>query len=309
MSKSEVMQKDLTLVVLAAGMGSRYGGLKQLDKVGPSGEAIIDYSIYDAIQAGFNKVVFVIRKDIEQDFRQFVGKKFEGKIAVEYVFQEISKLPKGIEVPKNRTKPWGTGHAVLMAAEVVKENFAVINADDFYGRAAYVTIADYLHCLDRNTYDNAMVGYLLKNTLSDHGYVSRGQCHSDANGFLIDVVERTQIERKGTSIVYTDTTSGELQLDDNTLVSMNFWGFTPMFFKALETQFNAFLVQNKTELKAEFYIPSVVNQMIENTVAKTKVLQSESSWFGVTYQADKPIVVQNIKALIDKGIYPVDLWA
>ncbi len=309
MPKSEVMQKDLTLVVLAAGMGSRYGGLKQLDKVGPSGEAIIDYSIYDAIQAGFNKVVFVIRKDIEQDFRHFVGKKFEGKIAVEYVFQEIDKLPKGVEVPKDRVKPWGTGHAVLMASEVVKENFAVINADDFYGRAAYVAIADYLRSLQSDTYDNAMVGYLLKNTLSDHGYVSRGQCHSDDQGFLIDVVERTHIERKGHAIVYDDAASGELELDENTLVSMNFWGFTPMFFKALETQFNAFLVQNKTELKAEFYIPSVVNQMIENAVAKTKVLQSEASWFGVTYQADKPIVVQNIKALVDKGIYPVDLWA
>ncbi len=304
------MRKDLTLVVLAAGMGSRYGGLKQLDTVGPSGEAIIDYSIYDALKAGFNKIVFIIRKDIEADFKRFVGSKFEGKVAVEYVYQEIDKLPEGFEVPTNRTKPWGTAHAVLMAAEVVKENFAVINADDFYGREAYTTIANYLLNLDTTSYDNAMVGYLLKNTLSDNGYVSRGQCRANENSFLIDVVERTHIEKETNGIFFdAGEEKGKMFLHDNTLVSMNFWGFTPMFFKQLALEFHAFLKANKTELKAEFYIPSVVNQMIKNKIGNTKVLQSTASWFGVTYQDDKPRVVNNIKQLIEQSVYPKALWS
>ncbi len=196
-----------------------------------------------------------------------------------------------------------------MAAEVVKENFAVINADDFYGREAYVTIVDYLHNLDVNSYDNAMVGYLLKNTLSDHGYVSRGQCSSDTNGFLIDVVERTRIQREKNGIFFDDSERGKLPLEENTLVSMNFWGFTPMFFKQLELDFKAFLMAHKTELKAEFYIPSVVNHMINSKIGNTKVLQSEASWFGVTYQEDKPVVVDNIKQLIEQGVYPKALWS
>lgn len=302
------MQQNLTLVVLAAGMGSRYGGLKQLDKVGPSGEAIIDYSIYDAIQAGFNKVVFVIRKDIETDFRAFVGSKFEGKIAVEYVFQELDRLPQGLQAPAGREKPWGTGHAVLMAANVVKENFAVINADDFYGKEAYTTLATYLQQLDPTSYDNAMVGYLLKNTLSDYGYVSRGQCSSDENAYLIDVIERTHIEREQNGIFFDDENKGKLALDEDTLVSMNFWGFTPMFFKQLEVQFQAFFETNKTALKAEFYIPSVVNAMIASGTARTKVLQSNASWFGVTYQADRPVVVESIRKLVEAGNYPQSLW-
>ena len=191
-----------TLLILAAGIGSRYGGLKQLDKVGPGGEAIIDYSVFDAIRAGFGKVVFVIRKSIETDFREFIGNKLDGKIEVEYVFQELDKLPAGIIPNPERTKPYGTGHAVLMASEVIKENFAVINADDFYGKEAYETIAQYFKELDSQSNDNCMVGYNLKNTLSDHGYVSRGQCTSDKNGYLVDVVERTHIEKKGNSIVF-----------------------------------------------------------------------------------------------------------
>ena len=297
-----------TLLILAAGIGSRYGGLKQLDKVGPGGEAIIDYSIYDAIQAGFGKVVFVIRKSIEADFKSFIGNKLDGKIEVEYVFQELDRIPEGIEVNPERVKPYGTGHAVLMAAEAIQENFIVINADDFYGREAYITIANYLKELDPKSKDNAMVGYYLKNTLSDNGYVSRGQCSSNNQGFLIDVVERTHIEKKANAIFFEDDSKKQVELDEDTLVSMNFWGFTPQFFKELEKRFPAFLTANKNNLKAEFFIPTVVNEMIEEGIAKTKVLESDAEWFGVTYQEDRPLVVESIRALIAKGKYPQRLW-
>ena len=297
-----------TLLILAAGIGSRYGGLKQLDKVGPGGEAIIDYSIYDAIQAGFGKVVFVIRKSIETDFREFIGNKLDGKIEVEYVFQELDKLPDGIIPNPERQKPYGTGHAVLMAADAIKENFAVINADDFYGREAYETIAKYFGELDTNANDNCMVGYNLKNTLSDNGYVSRGQCSSDENAYLIDVVERTHIEKKADGIFFENEAKEQIKLDENTLVSMNFWGFTPQFFKQLNTRFTKFIGENKDQLKAEFYIPTAVNEMIEEGIAKTKVLESDAAWFGVTYQEDRPVVVESIRKLIKAGKYPDKLF-
>lgn len=297
-----------TLLILAAGIGSRYGGLKQLDKVGPGGEAIIDYSIYDAIQAGFGKVVFVIRKSIEADFKAFIGNKLEGKIKVEYVFQELDKLPQGVSVNPDRKKPYGTGHAVLMAKDVIQENFAVINADDFYGREAYQTIAQYFQELNEQTYDNCMVGYNLKNTLSDHGYVSRGQCTSDADSYLIDVVERTHIEKKGDDILFEDENGKSVKLDENTLVSMNFWGFTPQYFEQLEKRFIKFIQENNDNIKSEFYIPYVVNLMIEEGVGKTKVLESDAEWFGVTYQEDRPVVVESIRKLIKAGKYPEHLW-
>lgn len=297
-----------TLLILAAGIGSRYGGLKQLDKVGPGGEAIIDYSIYDAIQAGFGKVVFVIRKSIETDFREFIGNKLDGKIEVEYVFQELDKLPEGITPNPDRQKPYGTGHAVLMAAEAIKENFAVINADDFYGREAYETIAKYFGELDPNANDNCMVGYNLKNTLSENGYVSRGQCTSDENAYLVDVVERTHIEKKADGIFFENEAKEQIKLDENTLVSMNFWGFTPQFFKQLNTRFTKFIGENKDQLKAEFYIPTAVNEMIEEGIAKTKVLESDAAWFGVTYQEDRPVVVESIRDLIKAGKYPEKLF-
>ncbi|NPD84855.1 NTP transferase domain-containing protein [Lentimicrobium sp. L6] len=297
-----------TLLILAAGIGSRYGGLKQLDKVGPGGEAIIDYSIYDAIQAGFGKVVFVIRKSIETDFREFIGNKLDGKIEVAYVFQELDKLPEGITPNPDRQKPYGTGHAVLMAADVIKENFAVINADDFYGREAYETIAKYFGELDPNANDNCMVGYNLKNTLSDNGYVSRGQCSSDENAYLIDVVERTHIEKKADGIFFKNEEKEQIKLDENTLVSMNFWGFTPQFFGQLNTRFTKFIQKNKDQLKAEFYIPTAVNEMIEEGIAKTKVLESDAAWFGVTYQEDRPVVVESIRDLIKAGKYPERLF-
>ncbi|MBN1651767.1 MAG: nucleotidyltransferase [Bacteroidales bacterium] len=302
------MNKKPTLLILAAGIGSRYGGLKQLDKVGPNGETIIDYSIYDAIQAGFGKVVFVIRASIEADFRAFFDKKLEGKIEVDYVFQETNKVPEGIHFNPERQKPWGTGHAVLMAKDTIQENFAVINADDFYGREAYLSIVDYFNKPDKKETDYCMVGYELKNTLSENGYVSRGQCKSDENHFLFDVIERTHIEQKGEKIVFQDENEKLIELPEDTLVSMNFWGFDPSYFDFLNEKFRQFIEANQSNLKAEFYIPSVVNDLIEEKRARVKVLHSKASWFGVTYQEDKAGVIQNIQALIATGKYPNKLW-
>ena len=302
------MNKKPTLLILAAGIGSRYGGLKQLDKVGPNGETIIDYSVYDAIQAGFGKVVFVIRENIEADFRAFFDEKLKGRIEVEYVFQEIHKIPAGLSFNIERVKPWGTGHAVLMAKDAIKENFAVINADDFYGREAYQTLADYFKTEDRSDTDYCMVGYELKNTLSENGYVSRGQCKSDENNFLLDVIERTHIERKDDTIVFQDENGNHIKLKEDTLVSMNFWGFTPSYFEFLNEKFSHFIPENANNLKAEFYIPSVVNDLIEEKRARVKVLHSKATWFGVTYKEDKDSVMKNIQQLISSGKYPIKLW-
>jgi len=302
------MNKKPTLLILAAGIGSRYGGLKQLDKVGPNGETIIDYSVYDAIQAGFGKVVFVIRENIEADFRAFFDEKLKGRIEVEYVFQEIHKIPAGLSFNIERVKPWGTGHAVLMAKDAIKENFAVINADDFYGREAYQTLADYFKTEDRSDTDYCMVGYELKNTLSENGYVSRGQCKSDENNFLLDVIERTHIERKDDTIVFQDENGNHIKLKEDTLVSMNFWGFTPSYFEFLNEKFSRFIPENANNLKAEFYIPSVVNDLIEEKRARVKVLHSKATWFGVTYKEDKDSVMKNIQQLISSGKYPIKLW-
>lgn len=302
------MNKKPTLLILAAGIGSRYGGLKQLDKVGTSGETIIDYSIYDAIQAGFGKVVFVIRENIEADFRAFFDEKLKGKIEVEYVFQETHKIPAGLSFNPERIKPWGTGHAVLMAKDAIKEDFAVINADDFYGREAYQTLADYFKTEERGDTDYCMVGYELKNTLSENGYVSRGQCKSDNQQFLFDVIERTHIERKNNSIIFQDENEKSIELKEDTLVSMNFWGFTPSYFDFLNEKFSRFILQNTDNLKAEFYIPSVVNELIEEKRARVKVLHSDASWFGVTYKEDKAGVMKNIQDLVASGSYPKKLW-
>lgn len=302
------MNKKPTLLILAAGIGSRYGGLKQLDKVGTSGETIIDYSIYDAIQAGFGKVVFVIRENIEADFRAFFDEKLKGKIEVEYVFQETHKIPAGLSFNPERIKPWGTGHAVLMAKDAIKEDFAVINADDFYGREAYQTLADYFKTEGRGDTDYCMVGYELKNTLSENGYVSRGQCKSDDQQFLFDVIERTHIERKNNSIIFQDENEKSIELKEDTLVSMNFWGFTPSYFDFLNEKFSRFIPQNTDNLKAEFYIPSVVNELIKEKRARVKVLHSKASWFGITYKEDKAGVMKNIQDLVVSGSYPKKLW-
>jgi UTP-glucose-1-phosphate uridylyltransferase len=294
-----------TLLVLAAGMGSRYGGLKQIDPVGPSGETIIDYSIYDAMRAGFGKLVFVIRKDIEQQFREIVGSRFEKRIAVEYAFQELDKLPPGHSLPAGRTKPWGTTHAILMAKDVVKEPFAAINADDFYGQQAYQLLAKHLQA---GTPDYAMVGFILRNTLSDFGSVARGVCRVDANNYLTSVVEMMKIERDGAGAKNTDAEGKVTKLSGEESVSMNFWGFTPALFGQLETQFEAFLKKSGTELKSECYIPSTVNDLVVAGKAKAKVLRTNDSWFGVTYREDRPQVVESIRKLIAAGAYPEKLW-
>ena len=295
-----------TLLVLAAGMGSRYGGLKQIDPVGPTGETIIDYSIYDAMRAGFGKLVFVIRKDIEQQFREIVGSRFEKRIAVEYAFQELDKLPPGYSLPAGRTKPWGTTHAILMAEDVIKEPFAAINADDFYGQQAYQLLAKHLQA---GTTDYAMVGFILRNTLSDFGSVARGVCRVDANNYLTSVVEMMKIERDGGGAKNTDAAGQVTKLSGDEAVSMNFWGFTPALFGQLRTQFDAFLKKSGNELKSECYIPSTVNDLVVAGKAKSKVLRTNDSWFGVTYREDRPQVVESIRKLIAAGAYPEKLWS
>ena len=295
-----------TLLILAAGMGSRYGGLKQIDPVGPAGETIIDYSIYDALRAGFGKLVFVIRKDIEQQFREIIGARFEKRVAVEYVFQELDKLPPGFSLPAGRTKPWGTTHAILMAENVVKEPFAAINADDFYGQQAYKLLANYLIS---GSSDYAMVGFILKNTLSDFGSVARGVSRTDAADYLTSVVEMMKIERDGAAAKNTDAEGKITRLTGDEAVSMNFWGFTPALFPQLKTKFTEFLKKSGGELKSECYIPSTVNDLVIAGQAKVKVLRTHDSWFGVTYREDRPMVVESIRKLIARGDYPEKLWA
>jgi UTP-glucose-1-phosphate uridylyltransferase len=294
-----------TLLVLAAGMGSRYGGLKQIDPVGPNGETIIDYSIYDALRAGFGKLVFVIRHDIEQQFREIVGARFEKKIPVEYVFQELDKLPPGFSVPDGRTKPWGTTHAILMAENVVKENFAAINADDFYGQNAYKVLAQHL---TSGSPDYAMVGFILKNTLSDFGTVARGVSRVDANNYLTNIVELTKVERDGSGAKDTGPDGKITTLTGDEAVSMNFWGFTPALFPQLRAKFTAFLQKSGQEQKSECYIPATVGELVTGGQAKVKVLRSSDSWFGVTYREDRPRVVESIRKLIARGEYPEKLW-
>ncbi len=293
-----------TLVIMAAGIGSRYGGLKQIDPVGPSGEIVLDYSVYDAIQAGFGKVVFIIRPDIEEAFKEVIGHKLDGRINVEYVFQSLDKLPAGFSVPAGRTKPWGTGQAVLMAAPVVYEPFAVINADDFYGRESFRIVAEQLRNVDVNSTDFCMAGFYIKNTLSEHGGVARGYCDVK-NGKLQHIVERYNIERKPDGVIRYD--GGEMADDD--MVSMNTWGFTPQLFEFLEHGFKDFLAYKGTEPKSEFFLLEVVDGMIQRGEARVAVLPTNEKWMGVTYAADKPEVMAGIRALVDAGIYPPDLWA
>jgi UTP-glucose-1-phosphate uridylyltransferase len=297
-----------TLVILAAGMGSRYGSLKQVDPVGPAGETILEYSVFDAIRAGFGKVVFVIRRDIEKDFKEVFINKLQKHIEVDYVFQELDMVPSGIKVPAERVKPWGTGHAVLVAASKVKEPFAVINADDYYGADAFRKLADYLKTLDNKQTSYSMVGFELDNTLSEHGLVSRGVCNVNAQSDLVTVTERTQIGRDSKGVAYKEADGSAVYLSEKSIVSMNFWGFTPSFFTQLEKHFVDFIKNNSTNLKAELYLPFVVDDMIQNKQAAVKVLLSSDKWFGVTYKEDKPLVVAKVKELADKGVYPQPLW-
>ncbi len=298
-----------TLLVLAAGMGSRYGSLKQMDGVGPNREAIIDYSIYDAIRAGFGKVVFVIRHSFEKEFREiFTPERFGGRIAVEFVFQELEYLPEGCTVPEGRVKPWGTNHALLMAQRVIHEPFAVINADDFYGAEAYATIGAYLSQLDGSHDRYCMVAYDLNRTLSENGTVSRGVCGVDAAGNLTSMVERTKIERLADGRIVFHDNGGDDPLAEDTPVSMNLFGFTPDYFDHTEAYFKQWFRENPDRLKGEFYIPTMVNRLIADGTSELRVLRSDAQWHGVTYKEDKPALVAAIRAMIAAGKYPEKLW-
>lgn len=290
------MSFNATLVVMAAGMGSRFGGLKQIAPVGRHGEAILDFSVYDAVKAGFNKVVFVINRGIEKDFKETVGKRIEKQVQVEYVFQDIKDLPSGYICPENREKPWGTGQAVLCCKDVVKEPFAVINADDYYGPSAFKQIYEYLKKASGNY---CMVGFRLKNTVTENGTVSRGIC-SIRCGFLKDITERTAIN---SSCAFTEDGENYTLLKPDTVVSMNIWGFTPDIFGYLEREFKNFLNKKINTLKAEFYLPGCVDTLIKNGEKKVKVLASEDKWYGVTYKEDKDTVVAAVNGFIENGLY------
>ena len=310
------MTEHPTLIVMAAGLGSRYDGLKQIEPIGPHGAVILDYSVYDALRAGFGKVVFVINRAIEEAFREQFGRTVEKYCETAYVFQRIEDLPPGFEVPPGRQKPWGTGHAVLGCKDVVKTPFAVINADDFYGRAAYRALVDYLqHAEDHDgVYDACVVGYILRNTLTEHGHVSRGICTVDDDGYLQEIRERTHVERVRSERDETDARFTEdgvhwTEISGENLVSMNIWGFTRTLFAELEARFPRFLQDNRHNLlKAEFYLPNFVGELVREHKARVKVLSTDAQWFGITYRQDKHRVEAAIEALIAQGIYPEHLW-
>ena len=294
-----------SLLVLAAGMGSRYGGNKQLDEVGPSGETIIDYSIYDAIRAGFGKIVFIIRRDIEDQIKERFVNKLKGKIEVDYVFQEITNLPEGSKVNPERSKPWGTSHAILVAKDKIKEPFGVINADDFYGAESFKILYDFLTTDEKNT-NYCIVGYKMKNTLSDHGNVNRGVCKVDSNGFLANIVETREIEKLPDGA--QAPVNGEIiKFTGDEVVSMNLWGFKHSCFDFLEQEFKNFISAKGMDLKSELDIPTSVDKFVKNGEITIKILMSNERWFGVTYRDDKPFVVENIRNMIDKGVYPLKI--
>ena len=297
-----------TLLVLAAGIGNRYGGLKQIDPIGPSGETFIDYSIFDALRAGFGKAVFVIRKSIEQPFRESIGRRFEKRLEIGYAFQELDALPPGFLPPEGRSKPWGTAHAILMGAGLVREPFAVLNGDDFYGKNSFQALGEFLR-RGGAPEDYAMVGFRLRNTLSEHGSVSRGVCRFGDGDLLRDVVERTEVAREGDGASFVEKGGERGRLTGDELVSMNMWGFAPSLFDHLRSQFAEFLAQRGADLKAEFFIPSVVTRLIEAGRARVQVLKTPDTCFGVTYKEDKPLVAAKVRRLIEQGVYPERLWA
>lgn len=297
-----------SLLVLAAGLGSRYGGLKQLDGLGPNGETIMDYSIYDAVEAGFGKVVFVIRKTFEDEFREKVTKKYEHLIPIEIVFQELDDLPQGFDLNPERVKPWGTNHALMMGKKAINEPFAVINADDFYGRNSYKVMCEFLSQLEGSKKNYCMVGYKVGNTLSESGTVARGVCETNAEGNLTSIVERTQIKRIDGVVKYKDENDEWVSIPDDKPVSMNMFGFTPDYFEYSDEFFVRFLKENAENLKSEFFIPTLVNELITTDKATLKVLDTTSQWFGVTYQEDRQWVVDKFKELVDKGEYPSPLF-
>lgn len=305
------MEKPV-LVIMAAGMGSRYGGLKQIDPIDKYGDKIIDFSIYDAMEAGFEKVVFIIKRGIEKEFREEIGDRISRHIQVEYVYQELDVMPEGYQIPEGREKPWGTGHAVLCCQDVVKGPFAVINADDYYGKAAFKTIYDQLTAVeDDEKYQYTMVGYQLYNTLTDNGHVARGVCSIDEHGKLTDIHERTRIEKHGGQAEFTED-GGETwtNLPEDTIVSMNMWGFTASILKELASRFAAFLDQElqSNPLKCEYFLPFVVDELLKEGSAEVTVLKSVDRWYGVTYKEDKETVVKAIQDLKNQGLYPDKLW-
>jgi hypothetical protein len=297
----------LTLLVLAAGMGSRYGGLKQLDPMGPSGETLLDYSVSDALRAGFERVVFIIRRDIEADFRDKIGSRYQGNIAVDYVFQQLDLLPEGFSVPAERKKPWGTAHAIWCARGAIVEPFAAINADDYYGIQTFEVIGNFLKNAEAETPRFAMAGYRLDHTLSEHGSVARGVCEVDAKGRLITIRECTGIERVGNDIVQKEADGSVRKFQGNEPVSMNFWGLTPAVFGLLEERLIAFLQASSSDPKAECYIPAAIGEMIGLGQATLDVLPTDADWFGVTYREDKPQVMQALKRLHSENVYPTPL--
>lgn len=297
-----------TLLILAAGIGSRYGGLKQADGVGPSGEAILDYSIYDAIDSGFGKVAFVIRKDIERDMEKIFFSKWSDKVDIDFTFQETTNLPGGFKPDEKRTKPWGTGHAIWVAKDMVKEPFAVINADDFYGRKSYRLAADFLRNFDNLLHSRyALIGYVLRNTLSEHGHVSRAECATDGNGRLVSITERLKIHRTPTGPEYEEE-GKQVPIDDDTTVSMNMWCFMPSLFHYLEEDLKEFLQTSSKDLKAEFLLPNVIDRLIKSGEVEIPVLKTTEKWFGMTYQEDKPGVMEKLARLVSQGTYPTPIW-
>ncbi len=306
------MSQQPALIIMAAGIGSRYGGLKQVDPVGPNGEIIIDYSIYDALRAGFGKIVFLIRKEIEEIFHEKIGQEVDPRVETQYVLQDLCSLPPGFRVPEGRVKPWGTGHAVLCCKGAVSGPFAVINSDDFYGLGAFQTLAGYLRqaCdLSDGPYDYSMVGYVLRNALSEHGSVARGVCTITPDGYLASVRERTRIEKFGEAVRYTENGIDWVEIPADSTVSMNTWGFTPSIFTELEARFPNFLERNAGNLvKAEFFLPDVVNELLAEGRARVKVLPTGEKWYGVTYPQDRAIVQQAIREKIRQGVYPERLW-
>ena len=299
----------MTLVILAAGMGSRYGGLKQIDPITDHGEFIIDFSIFDAVKAGFDKVVFIIKKENYEAFRDTVGARVEPYIKVEYAFQALHDLPEGFSVPEGREKPWGTSHALLCAEPYVKDNFAVINADDFYGRDAFVKLADHLKAIDEASTNYCMIGYILRNTLTENGTVSRGRCETDDNGMLSSITELTKIRTAGNDAQYLGDDGEWLSLSGDTVVSMNCWGLTPAIFKRLREGFVKFLSSEKgSEMKSEYYLPGAVDEMMKAGECDVKVYSTTASWYGVTYSEDKEGVKNSLRSLMDNGEYPHKLW-
>ena len=304
--------KKPVLVIMAAGMGSRYGGLKQIDPVDGYGNIIMDFSIHDALEAGFEKVVFIIKKAIEKEFKEHVGSRMEKHIQVEYVYQELDKIPEGFEVPEGRVKPWGTGHAVLCCRDVIDGPFAVINADDYYGKSAFKSIYDQLTAVeDGEVYQYAMVGYQLYNTLTENGHVARGVCSMDEQGKLVDIHERTKIEKHGDAAEFTEDDGATwTPLSEDTIVSMNMWGFTNSMLEELDKRFGAFLSREVPEnpLKCEYFLPFVVDELLKEKKAEVTVLKSTDRWYGVTYKEDKKMVTDAIQALKNQGVYTERLW-